>query len=1154
MSNPRTTQAQETGISFYSLASRSASSAITLSSGAIAAITIVGSVLLFLVIVGPLLVHLAKRQNRHREAACAVSNLSLAEHGHLVQDGDINAPRRLRKKSAASERTSPFDMKDTESEGREGELTKHLSLPILPSVFSRPGIWRISGPLSGETSWDGGAGDRNGNAGGGGPQSRIDSNIHGEQMYGSPEKHRGYTIYQNRRKTSWIDEDALHGPRVSPKKNTKRKTGWFTGNELTRTLSRHLSFHKFGGPELARSPTLPCIETGQERESVDGMPEQPLENIKKRNTENPYGSRESEAEIEIEPRFPVRQPLQQGGSLNTRPRPMPLSIPNAAPPNPYRHSHTAVNATHQLAGQARVPSVEAGVKAQRHSRLQQSNTDAELQAILRRTADELEDGSRSARRQTLMLPTPSSPPKRLDQARREPSQEWGYDQDYTRPGDMTPSPAKSQKSAPAAVMYSELEGCSPKVQQGPSQNGTPWQKHQRTHTRQISLFPKVSMFPGSNSVTATPSTRSPQTDKPHHKVLSSPSRMAQASPSYSQHGLGSRSYSPASQQSSALSTVYSEDEGSPPTDDSVLEGTSEIERQAMAQALQACDAFDGGQTRRAGNSRNDEGNLELQGIFQTIRDPHIRKRARGETLSNTVRDASVSVSIHQDNIKQPAARTPPRATSTFTFQTAEATREDPFTTYVTPTRQKPQRLSQVFSPLPAELPGDSIDPINSMMPISETPTPSPSRRCVVPPPHRLRPATSSPTLGQYHDARPQIQPPSREPSPAVSESGLSSVYDSYRYSRYSDSVEGSQTLARLSGATILAAPPVEPPPPTKTKWDEDMILPASAKSDKDYRGIESANVASRPERVSLNNAMLGAGAYTHLVGTFDSSGVEDGSLQREYTMEDRLPRSQPIRDISLGDASNSSGESTYSQDGDGRDKLGPLMPFHTARKVSGKHTMGVTSTVAELRRMNSQLSCVSGYSTTTTVIAGDVSPTLPALRGGGFSPGKKGAGSGAKNYLSLGSSPTSKTGEDEESHVQSKRYDAGCATNGNEHNEDKMMPVGITEDTVTTRRRGTKDGITIRRGGLGRSRRGTIVQSYEHDLDRARQVYRDSRGYTLQAIMEVSKESVGHRDLITHAAKLPQEEERKSLAALELYDNKGFLRSSMASQDSVNYV
>lgn len=60
------------------------------------------------------------------------------------------------------------------------------------------------------------------------------------------------------------------------------------------------------------------------------------------------------------------------------------------------------------------------------------------------------------------------------------------------------------------------------------------------------------------------------------------------------------------------------------------------------------------------------------------------------------------------------------------------------------------------------------------------------------------------------------------------------------------------------------------------------------------------------------------------------------------------------------------------------------------------NSLQVTSTIAELRRMNST---VSGYSQASSTMPG--SPTLPALRGGGFSPQAKNGGT--KHYLAVGS-------------------------------------------------------------------------------------------------------------------------------------------------------
>ncbi|KAJ3946867.1 uncharacterized protein N0V96_003243 [Colletotrichum fioriniae] len=68
--------------------------------------------------------------------------------------------------------------------------------------------------------------------------------------------------------------------------------------------------------------------------------------------------------------------------------------------------------------------------------------------------------------------------------------------------------------------------------------------------------------------------------------------------------------------------------------------------------------------------------------------------------------------------------------------------------------------------------------------------------------------------------------------------------------------------------------------------------------------------------------------------------------------------------------------------------------------------MGLQSTVAQLRRMNSQMSTFSAGSS----ISDPDSPTLPNLRGGGFSPDRSNSRvskMGRQNYLSLGTSPGS---------------------------------------------------------------------------------------------------------------------------------------------------
>jgi hypothetical protein len=218
--------------------------------------------------------------------------------------------------------------------------------------------------------------------------------------------------------------------------------------------------------------------------------------------------------------------------------------------------------------------------------------------------------------------------------------------------------------------------------------------------------------------------------------------------------------------------------------------------------------------------------------------------------------------------------------------------------------------------------------------------------------------------------------------------------------------------------------------------------------------------------------------------------------------------------------------------------------------------------------MNSQVSCVSGYSSAaenTVIDVGIASPTLPALRGGGFSPGKKEAGGGAKNYLALGNSPSGKDGngeKGEDGKVESTKFDATTRRNSNGHNRKETARVEIREDkSIKSSNRSiiAKDVMALRRGGTGRSRRNTVVERFEDDLNRARQALRESRGYNLQAASEdlegpTSKKSLGPGGLMTHAPRLVQEEGSASPETLRLNDEKGALGSSMARKNLARRV
>ena len=81
-------------------------------------------------------------------------------------------------------------------------------------------------------------------------------------------------------------------------------------------------------------------------------------------------------------------------------------------------------------------------------------------------------------------------------------------------------------------------------------------------------------------------------------------------------------------------------------------------------------------------------------------------------------------------------------------------------------------------------------------------------------------------------------------------------------------------------------------------------------------------------------------------------------------------------------------------------------PLKTLPDTTNLSENTLTATVSELRRMNSLLSTASTATATDAHARRSASPTLPQLRGGGFSPNSS-SREGRRNYLCLGSSPTS---------------------------------------------------------------------------------------------------------------------------------------------------
>ncbi|KAI0145116.1 hypothetical protein GGR57DRAFT_321796 [Xylariaceae sp. FL1272] len=1075
----------------------------TLSPGATAGIVVAGAILAFLVL-GPILIQLAKHADRQRGAASPISSLPFTEHVEY-DTVETTRPRKLRKKTLVRE--SILERAITESAtGREEARERHRSLPsFLTPVFSRPGSFSLP-PLHGSGS---GSATGGGNGSENHTQTRAraytctnpNTDLERPSAHSSPEKQRGYLLAQNRRKTSWIDEDTIHGPRVSPPKHRKGKLGnrrasLFAGRGITSRLSRHLPIHGRGDiRELAQSPTLPCTETGQGRGS-QSQPRSPSRAARK--------TYDLASEIEMGPRLPLHtqgvhirivSPLAQAQRV-----PMPLSAASSA-----RQRSEAAVAAQQLAGRARVPSEQDFLRSSLHK--SKSSTEMELQAILRRTAEKLGDGNRSARRQTLLLTTTSSLPSPTRMVGQSDG-ECGCGKEHEATSGTHPvSPGRSRKSAPEVIFRSELQGCTPRA------DTVSRPEHKQTHTRQISHVSQasqVSMLSEADSmIVSLPQSRDGSQPDMVYTALSSPSRVGQktASP---QHSVTMRSYSPASSRSSGLSTVYSEEE----------ETGVEMEQKAMDEVLRACDAL--GEQRATSRSpvRQDRVHQLPQGQIVRSTMTVVASPQRGASAVNGKKvDAATSV------------RKSPKAVSGFTVQ---GTAEDPFTTCATPTRSTPHRLSQVFSPLPAELPGSNVNPSVHIMPAG-SPTPSPTDRRAIPPPH-LRAAMSSPTLGQRHQESMGLHAqlsPTRHASPAASEGGLSSVYESYRYSRNSD--VSPRLSLRLSTSTSLWTVPTSEDSPTKSSWDGELALAFA--NTKRGSGGKPPVFEFRAGNVVSGSAGENE-AYRHIYGKGTAPSQKSFSSIRETD-----PRPEWKRETSSSEASEISAGSRYSQDEDVRDAVAPLTVRPTTTLAAVKHSMRITSTVAELRRMNSQVSSVSGHSAATTA----PSPTLPELRGGGFSPGKKSESGGMKNYLSLGNDPhiSGSKGVEDSSSTEAQRMSYGS-------DNQKKASTGIVATREDSTRGGSRDvgntkesTMSLRRGGAGggRSRRSTVVMRFEEDLDRARQVLRESRGNSVQPVPELLRQEATVEQYATRVSKLLKEEGRVSLESVGLYNEKGFLQN-----------
>ncbi|KAI1485876.1 hypothetical protein F5X96DRAFT_689748 [Biscogniauxia mediterranea] len=1168
----------------------------SLSLGAIIGIAVGGSVILFAALT-PVLILLAKWQDRRRAdasaivaACCPISSSTFAaiatRNGHHLEDDRTavkeGVPRRLRKKSVASEQIL-FDAAMGTASGEGGGIRRG-SVPVLPPVVSRPGSFNFIDPFAVARPQD---------------ESDDGSGIMVKKQR-SPDKQRGYMIYQNRRKTSWIDEDALHGPRISsPKKGgvAKRNPSWVAnfGRGLGRSLSRRFSVRRgvAGASQLVgRSPTLPYTETARGSGSISPTKTTHTdEKIPVR--EDTESARDIEAGIAAVP-VPRQEnhhyqphgenrgaPPQAYAARREGPRPASntpiINNNNQNDNNVGNHRHTvAFNAAEQLAGGARLPvpmsmsmpATPAVGRRPGHRRMTQSNTDAELQAILRRTAERLQDGRQSARRQTMMSPG-SAPSASSSTLRKTPDDRTGapntptrgtggrYEPTTSRSGNI--SPTRSQKSAPAVLaacneVRAELDGSSslqvPAPAHGLQPQGQTQSQTSRRHTRQPSQISQASVVSEADSLVV--SRRGSQQDMVQ-TPLSSPSRAAGAaartSPANNNPQMQAqirqlpavppfpRPFSMASTESSALSTVYSEEETSivyrsPPADgngrtsnrNSAANPATHMERQAMQQALAACDAF---VKRSSQMSLDGVGGLKSPPDHGASPEPlRVRKETTGQTAgskpalpssqgtgSNTA--AATSQAQHSPNRGLKVA-TPKEGPPSFTIHALDDVDNDPFTaTTPSPTT----RLSKLFSPLPAKRSSAPSSPTSPKSASSSrtarqaarqdrTPTRTPSsRKRVVPPPHVLRAgaAGDAPPVGVATSVYSGVEEnsPAREPSsPAPSEGGLSSVYESYAYRDSSYSAYGGNnggagaseemetatvTTARNSVVTLVTAPTTAATSPTRGNSSSscespsgrasragfrarDIIAPAQPPSGTTSMPITAEEEQPKSQQISItvksptpspaqpqqhshhhHHHHRGHHHYrrrttTHARTSSSSTHRSTGSTESSrYSQDDdddhhnndntnnleaansvpplHLPYGTLTHHHSSSFSSSSRRPSTHHHRAGAQHSVN-IVNYHPSNN-NKHHPARVASAVAELRRMNSTVSCASSSTTTTTTTAtatatadlaafkrahdnrnsekkNNNSPTLPDLRGGGFGPSGN-TRAGRRNYLALGS-------------------------------------------------------------------------------------------------------------------------------------------------------
>lgn len=1186
----------------------------SLSNAAIIVIAI-ASAAAFFVCLALLLIRIANWQERRRgpvTAICPASGVSFLVGVEPDAAGsEAGRSNRLRKKSFVSERHT-YDNNDARTGSRgtsveTGEMDREredgrlgVPPPVLPPVLSRPGSFTF-----GLFGGDGVDRDANANAS---ASAKSSTETQRQKKYN---KSTRKSLQDRHRTPSWIDEDALHGPLMAPSPSRKnkgiKKNSRFLS--LGRSLSRRLSWRREEVIEIIhRSPTLPHTKMEQEQKQQESS-ESEIPTRRVRDARLAAAQERLAGVLQRDPNIVVaavspQQPqpeefvAQPGGSSLLRHESHTgfiVGMPSDSVHNPkHRNSaaEAALEATEQLAGSARVPvssvpqpqpqsqqSQQVQISPQRPqqpTRAIKSATDAELAGILRSTAERLQDRrpSGSLRRRTMASQGMGTGIRFAEMSTTTDDRDSVLHAPTTRVRGSVfdisaeSSPAKTPKSAPAVMSsYAELEGCSPNPQASSSSSFFPPQPTTPGHRRQASHTSFASMISEPDSLMPSPSRRG---SSQYHEVqqmsltvLSSPNRrqLERDSTTFSD----GRPYSATSGESSALSTLYSEDEthmqgqvqqGPPSNELRFDNGATHITTTTTTPTRTRTADITGGW--RVQGPRPQTYSSPYHNIFNKTYQANGGEK-QGNNRSSAkfafedgesprpwrARRGTVAGPCFPQEQQQQQQQAYPTTTSN---QEHIEENDDPFLTNksVAPLettslwQQQQRRPSRLLPPLPVELAADEVEsePIKKGSPSSgrrlplvhvtktatmaELPT-GPATRdeemdqavLVVLPPQVLRPVVSSPTLGAAGALLDVERRSGGGASPAISEAGLSSVYDSYNYAEsvQADGVTEAVTLVAAVPRIMAGSSPTRDIATTTTTLvRSDNVTGSPRTTTTTTTGGNNNNSSSSSGSSPFISSPSGRGSRAGFRAShqLDRDEEEDAqycidskksiarnsyystpprTAERERERErDRRPRLRESLESKSDPNPRSLRYNNNDDDDDDDDALPPLpltLPLTPTKSksytagssssASNSNNLRVANSIAELRRMNSQLSSASGHSgysnssgnnssvgggggggggTNNNTDTEPGSPTLPALRGGGCSPGSRNRDSG-RNYLSLGGSSTS-----------------GDSVNGGNSSR------GSTETSPVRIGRGGGGG-----GGLqwrsapvgGRSRRGTMV-------------------------------------------------------------------------------